>query len=870
MKKILSVFLTAAIISFICSPAAVKAETSEDYREYALCLDALGCIDYSEEADMEKIVSREEFCEMAVRFMGISETDGGDNERTPFIDVPTEKDTYSAIRTMYNLGYISGDGARHFYPEDSITVAGAATIAVGMLGYSYTATVLGGYPSGYMSKAYEEKILTEKFESYNAPMKLGSVYRMFYNMLEVPIMEVKLQGSDMAYTSENKKTILSTALKAEKREGLVTANRYTGLASASDYNGETSVTIDGEVYSTVKNFDDMLGMNVIYYVSYKNDASGEIVYMKSEKNTVTSINSDDIEEITASRFIYTTDGGRTKNVNLASGIDVIYNGKAYTGYGALSSLELKNGSVMLIDNNRDGKADVMDITEYQNYYIDGINKSDRIIYDYERGRQLEIKPSAGKNVEIFNADGSAARFSDLKKGVLISAAQSMDEENKLIRVYRCSDTVEGRLETASEDEYSIGGNVYKAAPDAPRVFSVQDEGVFFLDINGKIADFKKNGGDDYKYAVVYNCWYDENAEATGIKLFTKEEEFKEYILPGKININGKSVKTSTKEAGGNLINMLKKGIVVRYRLIEDGSGISHIQVPLAMTEDKNGNKYPADSENFRTLFEGSSFKYRNGMFDGKVIATDETVIFSIPKSESWSDKNLFGTLKTSSFSGGTSYSKNFKAYVTGENPVNRAEVMTVEDMVRGSIGNGTNLVLVYKIVIGVDDEGDVCHVIKGVSGTNAAEYYCDEEIINSNGVQAGDVIRIGVNSAGRVNKIQKIYNADGSNLNGALLVPSEGTSENTASFDSEFRVAIGTVQDIDSGYMKFSMTKKSGEELYEESSICRTEGASVVIYDSEDKRGNVPLSCSVNDILRGDTVILRMNLAAAKEIIILR
>ena len=43
-----------------------------------------------------------------------------------------------------------------------------------------------------------------------------------------------------------------------------------------------------------------------------------------------------------------------------------------------------------------------------------------------------------------------------------------------------------------------------------------------------------------------------------------------------------------------------------------------------------------------------------------------------------------------------------------------------------------------------------------------------------------------------------------------------------------------------------------------------------MIYDSEDKRGNVPLSCSVNDILRGDTVILRMNLAAAKEIIILR
>ena len=101
-------------------------------------------------------------------------------------------------------------------------------------------------------------------------------------------------------------------------------------------------------------------------------------------------------------------------------------------------------------------------------------------------------------------------------------------------------------------------------------------------------------------------------------------------------------------------------------------------------------------------------------------------------------------------------------------------------------------------------------------------------------------------------------------------MPDEGVSENTASFDSEFRVAVGYVSDISEGYMRLKLVKKSGDSFYEDTAICKTEGASVALYDSGNSYSRELQTCSVNDIIRGDRVVIRMQLAAAKEIVIIR
>ena len=70
--------------------------------------------------------------------------------------------------------------------------------------------------------------------------------------------------------------------------------------------------------------------------------------------------------------------------------------------------------------------------------------------------------------------------------------------------------------------------------------------------------------------------------------------------------------------------------------------------------------------------------------------------------------------------------------------------------------------------------------------------------------------------------------------------------------------------------MRLKLVKKSGASFYEDTAICKTEGASVALYDSGNSYSRELQTCSVNDIIRGDRVVIRMQLAAAKEIVIIR
>lgn len=868
-RKILSAVLSLAMLASTVSVTAVNAaEDSAVYEAAAQCLKDLGGIEYDGTADLSAEVTRAEFCSIIVDYFNIAPLNG--TATTPFIDVELTHKNFGAIRVLYDLGYISGDGNRRFEPERSITVREALTIMVTALGYKYEAMQRGGYPTGFTSVASEKEIITESFEDYNAPMTLGSIYNMLYDSLDVPVMMVNITDGRETYTASEENTVLWVYFKAEKHEGIVTANEYTALTSVDGRVTDDQISVNDTVYYSQQDYSDMLGYNTVYYISFKNDDNGELVHMYSEDNTAIEILSEDIEKMSDNSIVYREDGtSRSKTENISSDADVIYNGRALTGYGTLANIMPINGTTVLIDNDKDGNADVVNITEYENYYISALDKSTRTVYDYNESKSLNMGEAA-ETVEIYDADGSKTTFSSLRKDTLISVAESHEDSNKLIKAYICDTQVEGSVESISDDEYTINGTVYKRSPYMTKNMTIGTQGVFYIDIMGKIAAFSTAADTSYNYGLIYNTVYDENESLFYLIIFTPSEDFVQYDLNDKLAVNSVSMDPYDADDAAALIEKLQTGMVIRYKMNDTGDSIASIETPIAMIDDGDGNKTPADSTDFRTLYEGSSFKYRNGLLDGKLIIDDETIIFSVPKSENWKDKTLFGILTTNSFSGGSTYSKNYKAYAVGENAVNDADVMVIEDITKGAIGNSTNMVLVTGLSTGVDVEDNVCTVINGVAAGNTVEYYCqDDQTAEEYGIQEGDVIRVGLDSANNVSSIQKIYNADGSSNYGALLVPSEGVSENTASFDSEFRVAIGTVLDHDNTYMKFSMQKKSGDEFYNDMSICQISEATVVKYELDNPYGT-PSPCSVNDILEGDTVIIRMRLASAREIIILR
>lgn len=868
LSAVLSFALFASAGSFAVFAADGGAAVGGVYEEAAQCLKDLGGAEYTEETDFGAEVTRGDFCKIITEYFDIAPT--ANVSTTPFVDVEMTHEDFGDIRVLYDLGYITGDENRRFYPDRAITVREALTVIVTALGYKYEAMQRGGYPTGFISVAEEKEMLTEAFESYEGSMTLGSIYKMLYDCLDVPVMTREFDGGRETYVVSDENTVLWVYFKTVKDEGIVTAGKYTALTSAAGRVPDGQTAVDDTVYYSNRDYSDMLGMNVVYYISREDGGNGTIVHMSGTDNEITEILSEDIETISDSEVTYITDGARRRETaRLSADIDVIYNGRALTGYGTLADIMPVNGTTVLVDNDRDGRADVMNITEYENFYVSALDKSARIVYDYISSKSIDMGEGA-ETAEIYDAEGNKTAFSSLMSNTLISVTQSRGGSDKLIRAYVCGTQIEGAADSVSDDEYTIGGTSYKKAPGMTTEVQVGKQGIFYIDIMGKIGAFRTSADTSYSYGLIYNVVYDSNTEEFFLILYTPNEKFEEYDLSSKTALNGVSLRTDDPGGAQTLLDALETGMVIRYRMSDDGSGIAAIETPLPMDDDGSGNKTPAESTDFRVLYEGSSFKYRNGMLDGKLVINDETVIFSVPKSENWKDKTLFGTLSTGSFSGGTSYSKNYTAYAVGENAVNDADVMVIEDITKGSIGNSTNMVLVTGLSSGIDTDQNVCTIINGVSAGNVVEYYCiDDQLIEDSGLEKGDIIRVGLDSSNNVKSIQKIYNADGSSRNGALLAPGDGVSENTASFDSEFRVAIGTVLDRDNTYMKFSMQKKSGDEFYNDMSICQITEATVVKYERDNPYGE-PSPCSINDILEGDTVIIRMRLASAREIIILR
>lgn len=874
MKKITAMMLAVAlsVSAFIPAVKAESEDRTEVYEQAAECLDAIGAVKYDESIDFSAYITREEFCCLITDYFDFDKTASSSNGTTPFLDVEPTRESFASIKTLYDRGYIPEIKSRRFMPEDNITVADAATIMVNILGYYTNADSKGGYPNGYITVAYEKGIFTETIGDYKSQLTYGNVYKMLCDVLDVAVPEWKITGGEIGYTVNADNTVLKEYFKTEELKGIVTGTKYTSLTDPLARTASDEITIDGITYKSASDFSDMLGLYVRYYVSYYDDKNeGKVVYITEKQNNIKEINSDNFGAFEESRMMYYPNGkdeGTKKYLNLSDGLDIIYNGCAYTGYGALSDIKINSGNIKWIDNDNDNKADILSITEYENFYIDSLDKTNRIVYDYDNNKNLKMHSSEAI-VEIFDAEGTKISFSDLKKGDLISVAKSETETEPLIRAYVVVNVVSGKIEQVDEDYYYIGGTAYKKSYDMVKELSMNMEGDFLLDITGKIAVFIDSTSDDYTTAVVYKYLYNFDEQETNIILFTKSETFEQYVLRDKVSINGISIRSETPEETEYIQDLMPVGSVIRYKINSDNL-LYNVRVPLAMRTDSDGNKVPVQSDDFRVIFEGSSFKYRNGLLDGELVITSDTEIFSLPKDEEWNEKSKFGMLSTSSFSGGSSYSKSFIAYAIGDNDVNIADVMIIRDMSKGSIGNSTNMVLVTKVMNSISDDNEMGILVKGVAGGNTVEYFStDSTVIEESGIARGDIIRVGVDSNGYITKVQKIYNADESNLYGALLAPNDGVCENTSSFDSEFRVVIGTVDSISDNYMRFTMRKLSNGQFYDDPSICRVSGPTVIKYETDNSNA-VPSVCSVNDIIRGDKIIVRMSLADAKEIIILR
>ena len=134
MKKIISALIALAVTfqMSVCFCAGAKTYSFEN-NDFALSfMKKLGIV--SEDYEAENMMTRAEFVGLALDIMKIVPTDNG---KRVFSDVDETYWAYKAVSTAADCGYISGNGAGAFNPDDAISAADAVTVSMRMLNYGY-------------------------------------------------------------------------------------------------------------------------------------------------------------------------------------------------------------------------------------------------------------------------------------------------------------------------------------------------------------------------------------------------------------------------------------------------------------------------------------------------------------------------------------------------------------------------------------------------------------------------------------------------------------------------------------------------------------------------------------------------------------
>ncbi len=799
--------------------------------ERAKTLEMLGILPESAESFVQKTeVTRAEFAYIAARAAGCSDMSGGGNSAY-FLDVADGSKYKNAIGSAVMLGLMRGTDQYMFEPDRAVVYTEAIKVTLCLLGYEWMSEANGGYPSGYIKTAAQTG-LSRGVQNTDS-MSGAAVVKLLYNALDTEMLIPTGFGKDISYESYEDRTLLTERLKLEKVSGIVTAIPKTELYGEASLNDD-EIMID-EIRVRYENYrEDFLGMNVTAYCDTdSSDEPRNAVYIGvSGKNGLLEIDGGDVS-YSDGVFTYYDENDKQKRASVSSGAAVIFNGKALEDPDFdMEKTAPDEGRVTLIDNNGDGKYEVIKVRSHYNIRVQSTDTRNNIIYDKDGG---SIKTADITNWYFYDKDGKKSALKSRREDTVLAVEKS----GSTVTFYEGQGTIGGTADRVYAKKIVVDGVEYKLSKslkesDKP---GAGESGTFYLDAYGKIAFFDKNMQGTLTGLILGAKLTEEIETSVKIKLFNIMSEIGTYEVADKITLDGESVKLTDKTENGEnrimkrladgaanenaeLTESVKYGQVIRYRL-NSKNEIKEIDTTVKTAEEDN------NSLQIVTNAQMSFFK-RDGMnFGGHTLIDGDTIVFQISlpmqnpeddvkltSSSAFSD-NISETVEGLSFTDEKIISDVimvYKAYGSGEIPTNNLEMLVDEC---GSALSGEN---VLSTVSGYYNGSYVTYAVKDSASIDSA-------------LNTGDLIRFDSNDKSEITKITHVYRAADNSFGYS------GTSSNSGGWDIAFRVSQGYIYHTYEDAIVFAPAE-SIADVTDDSKRERfnMKGVKVYVYDKNDTR----------------------------------
>ncbi len=830
----------------------VTAETVSDggYAEYSDkigVLNALGITEIKEKGFSAEIsVSREEFAK-GVASMMTDDISAAGLEATGDL---SESD--AGMLYLNSLGIINGMGNGVFEPSGDVTVEQAAKIALSALGFEDLSYYKGGYSTGFMAEAARIGLLDGIKKSAGEKLTNGDRIKLLYNLLDIDMLVQKSFGSSNTYERAENSTLLAAYRDILHGKGVVEANKFTGIYSADDGTGDSSVMIDGVRYMNGETAaEDFIGISTEFWYSEKRgDSDRTIVYIAKRANSRSLVlNSADIIGFNGGKYTYETAAGKTSEISIADEASILYNG-VFSDSLTKDKYVPKYGSVEFAANGN-GAYTLVKITDIMLTVAETVSSDGLVVYD-KYGQDFNIDMTDAEYA-AYAESGKAVEVTSIAKESIVETVKTVYSGGTFFKLTVSAESVSGKIDrirtksggafekmVIDGEEYDVSERFNNLVNDkkitAPQVGETY---TFALNLSGEIVNIEKT--DDKGYRLGYFKRFSAESSSLdpkkSVRIFDQSGAWETYELASKIKLNGVSTKTENLKSMDFYIDKLCK-----YELNIAGK-VTSMYFP-SETDDSFKEVYNKNSAYYRKYSAGGIFGEQNGKSAACCAIADDAVIFAVSDTDAASVSEMaeeyrYSILNTSSLKTYVSYN-NVKLFNTqGEIGIGDVALIKVKNY--GYVKNSTERIMVVDGCRSVVSDGEVKQAVYGMCNGQEREVVIEDYRTGGEEMpfKSGDVIFCSTFSDGVLRLFDNVkyydkmldYDAENPVFSGGFdwnAGNAFGVSYSSA-MSSDMRARFGTAYKADGEYVWLNISDDPSDVTAVEAAKCAN--ARIYVYD---------------------------------------
>lgn len=771
MKKYISRLILILFSIIIIIPTQISHAVLPEFDNYRTVnydiLEALEIFDDdAQEIYYSDGVERAAFIHYILKAAGISVVNG----EHPFVDLPENHIYRESMITAYKMGIIN-ENSGYCRPSEFVTLNEASKIIMCVLGYAPVCENTGGYPVGYTSRAARMNIINSNGRDMNAfltPIEFdNAILEMLHSQpLDATSFSQRDDEKHVGYkVAEN--DLLWNVHKIRRVKGVVESTYYSSVYGKASLS-QPGLLVNSEFYyGGSENLWELLGRNICLYYRHNDDTSNrEIVYAfvnEGYEKTIT-ITGEKIDKANSnSSYVNFYDESLNKNqkLNLKSSVSFIYNME-------LCSFDVKkmcgeNARVTFVDNDTDGKFDVISVLDYEIVYVKEIHTQSYGIFDFS-GTNILGNDMNDVNLCI-RKDGKVSVFSELEPENVIAYASLSD--GRLRHILASSKKISGMVDMidTTENKVTIDGVEYDGISSIVKTLSAGDSGMFALDVWGRIANYISTESETV-YGYLNNVSKGKGVfDQSVVRIFTENNRWVTLELNDKIQINGNG-KISSEDFLNTYSDPSDYRQLITYTVNDKGI-CTAINFP-----KKAGTDFERFDSTEQELIKKGEFRLSaveplerfrgyNNSFGGKIALLPNAKVFLVPD-QSTGDADLedFEVITIAQITHDKEY-KNIRSYDANE--AGLANICVVEADLTGDgrliSKSAVNVVSGDGLILNEDKETRKSIIL--FFGDEKIGIPVTDECAQNSGknINAGDIIQYVMNSNGEITYIKKYYDS---------------------------------------------------------------------------------------------------------------